>query len=136
MKSGLEFSGIDMKWATVYVALSSEQEDINRWRMCDLIPRRRHTQGGRPKIGACKVKDAEEKWIWMKQPDSYTKEERLKVIAKMIQIMVQTTFKSHFYQWGGAIYKQEKGGPIGLRASGTVAKCAMEDSINKFEKLL
>ena len=32
------------------------------------------------------------------------------------------------------MYRQKKGGPIGLRASGSVAKVAMEDWLKKFEK--
>ena len=43
-----------------------------------------------------------------------------------MEIMILTTFRSHFYKWGDKIHQQRKGGPIGLRASGVVAKVVME----------
>ena len=40
--------------------------------------------------------------------------------------MVQMVFETHFYRWDGRIFHQARGGPIGLRLSGVIAKVAME----------
>ena len=57
-------------------------------------------------------------------------------MSKVIEILVKSTFNTHVYKWAGKIYKQSRGGPIGLRASGTLAKAAMEDWIEKFQDKL
>ena len=54
----------------------------------------------------------------------------------MVQTLIETTFNTHVYRWAGKVYKQRKGGPIGLRASGSLAKAAMEDWISRFENKL
>ena len=72
---------------------------------------------------------AQDKWVWRMKPELYSKEMKNKVIAKLIEILVTVTFETHVYKWAGKLYKQKKGGPIGLRASGTVAKIAMEEWI-------
>ena len=64
------------------------------------------------------------------------KQEKGMVIEKMMEIIVRTTFNTHVYRWGGKIYRQKKGGPIGLRASGTVANVTMEVWIKSLEKKL
>ena len=36
--------------------------------------------------------------------------------------MVKSTFKTHYYKWADGLCKQIAGGPIDLRASGSIAK--------------
>ena len=50
--------------------------------------------------------------------------------------MAKMTFSTHHYKWNGRIYKQVKGGPIGLRATGSVAKTTMDDWIEKYKSIL
>ena len=45
----------------------------------------------------------------------------------------KTTFKTRFYKWDGKVYCQAEGGPIGLKATGTVAMIAMERGMVKFK---
>ena len=54
----------------------------------------------------------------------------------MVQTLIESTFNTQVYKWAGKVYKQRKGGPIGLRASGSRAKAAMEDWISRFEDKL
>ena len=53
-----------------------------------------------------------------------------------MEIIVRTTFNTHVYRWGGKLYRQKRGGPIGLRASGTVAKVTMEVWLKQLEQNL
>ena len=66
----------------------------------------------------------------------YTEQEKRRILGKVVEVAVKTTFHTHFYQWGGKIYRQKKGGAIGLRATGTVAKVAMEVWIRTFKAIL
>ena len=50
--------------------------------------------------------------------------------------MVKAIFNTHVHKWGEKMFKQQKGGQIGPKASGTVAKCAMDDWLKRYEKLL
>ena len=46
------------------------------------------------------------------------------------------TFDTHYYKWEGKIRKQEKGGPIGLRAEGSLAKAVMAIFMAQLRKKL
>ena len=49
-ESPLKVEGIDYTWAAMYVALTSEQWQINSWKMDHIIPYRRHINGSQPGI--------------------------------------------------------------------------------------
>merc|ERR1711954_343324 len=57
-------------------------------------------------------------------------------MAKVLQIMIFNTFKIHHYKHNRKIYKQKAGGPIGLKATGYVARLTMNDWIIKFREKL
>ena len=76
------------------------------------------------------------KWKWTKDPKNYSEEDKRRILAKVVEIMTLTTFTTHFYTWKGKIYKQAKGGAIGVRATGSIAKVAMEAWIKRLESLL
>ena len=67
-----------------------------------------------------------EKWVWVQDPKTYTDEQKNRILAKMVEVMVKTVLSTYFYQWDGKIYHQAGGGPIGLRAYGVIAKVTME----------
>ena len=77
-----------------------------------------------------------ESWVWPKSPKHYSDEEKGRLMEKVVEVAVNTTFETHFYQWGGQLYRQRRGGAIGLKATGTAAKVAMEDWIIRLHKLL
>ena len=47
------------------------------------------------------------------------------MLGIMVGEMVKLCFEGHVYEFGGALYLQKKGGPIGLRLSGAVAALVM-----------
>ena len=59
---------------------------------------------------------------WYKPPEFYTNEEKSRVMAKVLQIMITTTFRTHHYKFNNKIYKQKTGGPMGLKATGYVRR--------------
>ena len=54
----------------------------------------------------------------------------------MVEIAVKTTFRTNYYKWSCGIYKQMAGGPIGLRASSSIAKLCMEIWLGEFRRKL
>ena len=46
--------------------------------------------------------------------------------ATVIKILTLTMFSTHIYTFGGKVYKQLEGGPIGLRSTCSVARLAMK----------
>ena len=43
----------------------------------------------------------------------------------MVRIAIELLFSTHLYTFGGKIFKQKEGGPIGLRATCAVARLIM-----------
>ena len=48
------------------------------------------------------------------------------IIATVVQIAVEFMFNSHIYTFGGKLFKQKSGGPIGLRGTCAVARLIMQ----------
>ena len=131
----MTISGVDYKWAGLYVALNSTQQEVNRDEMDSLVPVRRFNNGPRPGISNAS-KTSSNSWRWTRSPDTFSEEEKRKLLGKVVEIATVTTFTTHFYQWGGRLYRQTKGGPIGLAATGTIAKLAMENWMSKFLEVI
>ena len=60
------------------------------------------------------------KWVFQSQDP--TPGEVKKLIALLVKHMMKLAFKGHVYKFGDKIFLQTKGGPIGLRLSGSVAR--------------
>ena len=65
----------------------------------------------------------------------FTEDEKRMLLAKVIEIAIKTTFKNHLYQFEGQSYIQAKGGSIGLRLTGVVAKLVMNRWNTRFKEL-
>ena len=67
--------------------------------------------------------DQEEAWLF---PGELPPQQRKKIIGKVLEVAVRTTFRNHIYMYGNKLYRQLKGGPIGLRLTGVVARLVMD----------
>ena len=103
-----------------------------------IIPRRRYNHGTRPDVTGNEVlgKDSDDEVRWVFPPRDPTKEEKVKLFAAALEIAVRTIFKLHTYQFGGKLYQQSEGGPIGLRLTGACAKLVMASWSRKVNKIL
>ena len=54
-----------------------------------------------------------------------TPRERKLIVAEVIRISTEVLFKNHLYTFGGKVFKQKEGGPIGLRGTCAVARLTM-----------
>merc|ERR1711954_361651 len=82
-KNKLQFEGVNMKWATLYIALNSEPWKINSWRMGKIIPQRRFTNGPRPCMKGADDPMCEYRCKWPTHPDKLTPEEQRLVMSKV-----------------------------------------------------
>ena len=57
-------------------------------------------------------------------------------MAKVLEVMITTCFRTHIYRWNNEVRRQAKGGAIGLRATGSVARATMDWWIREFRKRL
>ena len=67
--------------------------------------------------------DQEEAWIF---PGELPPPARRKILGKVLEIAVKTTFSNHIYLFHNRLFRQGKGGPIGLRLTGVVARLVMD----------
>ena len=101
----------------------------------NIVPSRRCRTGPRPQVDNVSS-TSPESWKWHRDPSKYTMEDERRILGKLVEVAVRTTFETHFYQWGGKVFRQRRGGAIGLKATGSVAKVAMEDWIGRLHSLL
>ena len=73
-------------------------------------------------------------WVFPRLPA--TKEERTKLFGKVLEVVITSTFKNHIYSYRNTLYKQLKGGAIGLRLTGVVARIVMDRWARMFKQEL
>merc|ERR1712105_280870 len=81
-------------------------------------------EGTRPGGDLEKAPKAESKWTAGRI--DLNREERRTVIAKVIEVAIRETFRNHCYRFDGQLYKQTKGGAIGLRLTGIMCRLVMD----------
>ena len=65
-----------------------------------------------------------------------TREERKKMVGKMLEVAIKATFKNHVYLYRNPLFRQAKGGVIGLRLTGVVARIVMDRWSRQFRTAL
>ena len=58
------------------------------------------------------------------------------MIGKVVEVAIKTTFGNHIYLFHNKLFKQLKGGPIGLRLTGVVARIVMDQWARRFREVL
>ena len=116
-----------MQYYALYIALNWSERKCRNSELRKHLPVRRKRKGRRPGItgsGPMKKEIVEDdQWAF---PDTELEEEiRRKIVATVVEIVTEVMFTSHLYTFGGKIYKQEDGGPTGLRGTCCIACLAM-----------
>ena len=142
-KSEIKYQGVDYLWAAKYIAMSLSPTEIEADGLADIIPVRKFKPGTRPGITSKEAQDKKKdslaemrtsKWQFKKM--RFNEAEERGLLAKVVEILVRTTFKHHLYQFEGQFYIQGKGGSIGLRLTGVVATLVMNFWGDEFDKLM
>ena len=121
MESEIEFLNINYKLATKYIAICLTETELMLSPIAKILPRRTTRSGTRP--GVTSLPGNDENWSYPTQ--EFTKIQRKTIVATMVQIGVLTMMNTHLYEFGGKIFLQKDGGPIGLRATCAVARVVM-----------
>ena len=119
----------------MYLALTCSNIDKVDNNLQDVIPRRLSKSGQKPSILTAGTDEQRERWWYPVTPGRMSNEQKKKVMASVVQQMVKATFSTHLYEWEGQTFLQVFGGPIGLRATGPVARILMDHWAEKMEEL-
>ena len=113
-------------------------EHIVKEGLGELIPRRKENRNRKtnPTVLTVELNESSDRWKWYQPPVRFTEEEKLVIMAKVTEIMVQSVFRTHHYKFNGKVYKQQAGGPIGLKDTGYVARLTMDKWIQQFRSKL
>ena len=139
LESEMKWEDIDYMEAARYVALNWEEEKCRKSKLRKILPRRRGKTGARPGIKGAgprgRLRGDQEQWIFdpkAKLTDDIKKE----LLATVVEIVTEQLFKHHYYTFGGQIYHQQDGGPIGLRGTCAVARVCMQIFDSKWKRKL
>ena len=118
----MHLEGVNYEEVARGVSMLATQEQINSWKLNGYCPERVKATGPRP--GMCTVSKAKEKWRRARRQPK-TRTEKLRLVAKFVELVVIEVFSNHIYEFGGDIYRQSDGGPFGLSLSGAVGRAVM-----------
>ena len=128
LKSNIKWSNVDYLEASRYIAMNWDAPTCRKSILRRVLPVRRRTNGSRPGVRGAgpsgPLRGDTEQWVFRNV--KLTKTEKNEIIATVIRIMTNTMFDTHVYSFGGKMYKQAAGGPIGLRATCAVARLVMK----------
>ena len=139
LESEMKWEDIDYMEAARYVALNWDEVKCRKSKLRKILPRRRGKTGTRPGIKGAgprgRLRGDQEQWIFdpkAKLTDDIKKE----LLATVVEIVTEQLFKHHYYTFGGQIYHQQDGGPIGLRGTCAVARVCMQIFDSKWKRKL
>ena len=123
----VQFDGINYIEVATYLAKELSEWQARTAKIHHLLPQRKYKKGQKPKITGVNAMAAEPKntdfWVYPKR--QYSPEEQSLLLGKALEIAVKTLFTTHLYQFGGKIYHQISGSPIGTRFSMSTSRVVM-----------
>jgi hypothetical protein len=131
-KSELDFN-VDIPSLTLFLASTMEVEELKKEGIKHLCHSRKNKKGGKPGITSECITGSEEerraglKQMWRRPKYKPDRNEKMKMLGIMMQIVVTKVMKCHFYKYKNTVRRQRDGGSIGLRMTGEVATLRMLD---------
>ena len=138
MDSEIKWQGINYLEAARYVAINLEPWEVRSLGLERIVPRRRFRKGCKPGLTGREnmSKYVEDEIRWEFPNLEATEQEKRILVAVCLEIGVRAVFDLHTYQFGGKLYLQSDGGPIGLRLTGACAKVVMAQWSVKVSEIL
>ena len=140
-KSSMLWEEIDEQWLSLYVRLNRERchEYSEIEHLCPV--RRRGRRGREAGMGPLEcdkryldIEDSESNWDW---PNLPLNREQIKILlGRAMEIAVKFFFSHFTYTFGGEIFIQMFGGPIGARVMMCLARIVMQQWREDFVNLL
>ena len=130
--SEVEMIGVDWREVILYLMITEGKEEMTILGLSEVLPIRScEMNGGRKgrKVTLTYLEKelnskGEQKWNWdhSRKP---TNAEKKVLMSIMLGEAVESVMGNHVYIFDGKVYRQEKGGPIGLELTGVVADITM-----------
>ena len=129
ISSDLKIEDVDYQVLAKYVAMSWNVGQIRCRDLHRIIPTRRSKFGPRPGVKSQEAKEPgdriEEHSQWIFNKKELSDHEKRQILGAAVEIAISASFKLHIYSFGGQVYKQLSGGPIGSRLTMAVSKVIM-----------
>ena len=126
-KTKLKVEGMNYKEVARYVVFGGDEFVIRSLNLEKALPWRRYNRGTTPGITGKEPlgKHSNDEIRWVFPERDLTEKEKKDLLAVALEIGVRTSFENHLYQFGGTVYHQTSGGPIGLRVTMAAARIVM-----------
>ena len=143
-QSKMKFMNLEVEEMLLYILVNEEyldQEDVDIFR--EHLPERKNRQGKGPTMrndyiqggNNWRLNNKKNGYPWKHKGTLKPTEKQKRLLMGMVcQIAIQVMFGNFAYTFGGKIYKQKKGGPIGARITMAVAQIVMEYIWKRFIK--
>ena len=138
LKSNLTIEGLNYIEAARYVVMGYDLFEIRQMGLERVTPKRRYLKGTKPGVTGVGPlgKNSDDEFQWVFPEVEPTDLEKRKLFAACLEIGIRKAFALHLYQFGGRIYKQTDGGPIGMRLAGSVARIVMAEWGERMLKIM
>ena len=120
----LKFEGFDEKMGLAYIVINKEISSGTS-EIEHMLPTRKYKKGSKPTMSSVNLKwDPESQWNF--PPVEIGLKEKKIILSIVVEIALITLFQNFTYKFGGVIYHQVEGSPIGVRASGAASELVMQ----------
>ena len=137
-RTKIKWEDLDYVEGTRLIVLNRSALYCRGHQLSRVLPVRRKRTGVRPGVTGKGPLGPErgdtEQWVWPRV--KLTEEERTMVIAEVVKILAEVMFQNHLYTFGGQVYRQKRGGPIGLRGTCALARLTMCNWDRLWEELM
>ena len=124
--SEIQLEGVDYDEMGLYLAFHRSVEELEAAGVGEICPRRRYSKRP-PEIQSSGIKnDVNERFApWLRPTRLPTDWQKRRMVTESLKVGLSYVMKNHVYLFDGGMRKQIKGGPIGLKLTGTLAQVFM-----------
>ena len=128
LRSPIIWEDLDYLEGCRMIALNRSAAYCRKHPLHRVLPVRRAKTGSRPGVTgkgpSGKQRGDQEQWRFPQV--TLTTEEKKMIIAEVVKITTEVMFENHLYTFGGRVYRQRRGGPIGLRGTCAIARLCIQ----------
>ena len=121
-KSGVSVENVDWTQVTRYLAVNMTPEEIDKEGVADVIPGRVKKTRRQLTMHSLYVNTADKDWLPSKTP---SEDQKRILLGLVMAIGIDTIMSNHTFMLGDDVFLQSEGGPIGLEATGAIARAVM-----------
>ena len=124
LKSKLNIK-VDNAELSLYLAIVKDPSEIETLGLKEVINTRRGTRGAKPGITTSEILKEDRSSKFNPPEREPTMEESKLMFSLALEEAIKAVMSNHLYSFNGEVKRQESGGPIGLKLSGSLAKVYM-----------